>query len=77
MAPLEQIDSVDAVIEALGGLPEVQRLTEARSQQAVSNWKSRGRFSASTFLVMTQALRERGFTAPARLWGIAEPVGTN
>ncbi len=61
------------VISVLGGLGAVSDLTGAE-YKAVSNWKSSGSFPSRTFLVLTGALRRRGFSAPASLWGM---VGIN
>lgn len=61
-----------AVIETLGGMPEVGRLTGYPPKQ-VWNWKASGQFPAKTYLILTDALRSIGKTAPASLWGMVEP----
>lgn len=67
------LDTVDAVIEALGGPMAVVRLT-GRSRQNVTNWRIAGNFSSTTFLVMTTALEAAGHRAAPRLWRMDEPV---
>jgi predicted SpoU family rRNA methylase len=67
------LETVDAVIEALGGPMAVVRLT-GRSRQAVTNWRAAGAFSSPTFLVMTTALAAAGLSAAPRLWRMDEPV---
>jgi hypothetical protein len=60
------------VIEALGGIGEVAKLTGSK-HPAVGNWQTYNRFPGRFYTLMLDALHERGFHAPARLWGIAEP----
>jgi hypothetical protein len=72
-AELPQLDTVDAVIEALGGPAAVARLT-SRSRQQVTNWRAAGTFSPTTFLVMTTALDAIGLRAAPRLWRMDEPA---
>lgn len=67
------LETVDSVIEALGGSMAVVRLT-GRSRQAVTNWRAAGAFSSATFLVMTTALAATGRRASPRLWRMDEPV---
>lgn len=67
------IQTADAVIDLLGGTSATARLV-GRSNQAVSNWRGTGRLPPETFLVISAALSERGASAPASLWGIAEPA---
>ncbi|MCK1684275.1 hypothetical protein IVA87_34035 [Bradyrhizobium sp. 147] len=67
------MDTVDAVIEALGGPMAVVRLT-GRSRQNVANWRTAGNFSSTTFLVMTTALDALGLRAEPRLWRMDEPA---
>lgn len=69
------LDTVDAVIEALGGTTAVVRLT-GRSRQNVTNWRANGWFSSATFLVMTTALDAAGLRAAPRLWRMDEPAST-
>lgn len=72
MTELAALTTHDAVVEALGGVSGVQQLTDVESPQAVANWLRRG-FPSRLFLVMTAELEQRGFTAPAHFWGIAQP----
>jgi hypothetical protein len=56
------------VIDALGGTVEVASIT-GRSRNAVAQWRGFKTLPANTYLVLTEALRARGFDAPAWLWG--------
>ena len=64
------------VMDRLGGVAAVAALT-GRKYSAAHNWKSFETFPSNTFLVMQQALRERGFEAPAALWGMVERAEDN
>lgn len=70
---LAELDTVDAVIEALGGRMAVAELT-GRLPQQVTNWRAAGTFSPTTFLVMTTALAAIGRRAAPRLWRMDEPA---
>ncbi|HWP88360.1 MAG TPA: hypothetical protein VNM70_10805 [Burkholderiales bacterium] len=59
------------VIGALGGIGAVAELTGSL-RTAVHNWRAAKRFPASVYKVMTEALAERGATAPAALWSQKE-----
>lgn len=71
----EQINTVDEVIERLGGRGEVARLTGVTTQ-AVTNWRTREPYTMppETFLVLTKALNEKNLYAPPSLWRMREPV---
>lgn len=69
---LDQITTVEGVIEALGGTSATASLLGYRLMQPVSEWKRRNRLPADKYLLMQDALRQRGKTAPPSLWGIAE-----
>lgn len=58
-------------MKELGGIPATAILTGA-DYKAAFNWKSAGKFPSRFFLVMSQELERRGFTAPASLWGMVE-----
>ena len=65
---MKQLRSVHTIIEALGGLDAVKKLTGANSKQ-VWNWQQRfEQFPAKYYRCMNVALERRGFVAPARLW---------
>lgn len=60
------------VIDTLGGIAEVAKLT-ARNYDAVEKWRNaRDVFPPSTFLIMTKALARHGATAPMSLWRMME-----
>lgn len=66
---LEQLHTVDQVIEKLGGTAEAGRLLGISMQQ-VSSWRDRGRIAFRYYLVMTDELARLGYAAPSRLWRI-------
>ncbi len=76
---LTPLTTIPEVFEALGGIPAVCDIVGAegkRAWQRVDNWRLRGRFASDTYVVLTDALRERGFSAPPSLWGMLEPPPT-
>lgn len=80
--PLTELDTVDAVLDALGGVSAVAELTgdfygsdkEGRSKfkhgayPTVHLWKQTGAFPPKTYVLLITALAERGYTAPPLLW---------
>lgn len=69
---MDQIGSASAVLDELGGTTAVARLL-GRKVTAVSNWRRFDAFPANTYLALNAALRTKGKTAPASLWGMTEP----
>jgi hypothetical protein len=67
MGDLQLLQTADQVFEALGGNVGVQAVTCSKPTQ-VSNWRKFGAFPSNTYVAMTEALRERGKTAPPALW---------
>jgi hypothetical protein len=67
---LTSLDTVDAVIAALGGVEAVQRLTKRQADSAVPMWKHREKFPPYTYKILQSALLERHLTAPDHLWGM-------
>jgi hypothetical protein len=65
---LQPLNSTSDVIDALGGIEAVARLTR-RGETAPFNWRRNRLFPANTYLAMTSALTARGLFAPAWLWG--------
>jgi hypothetical protein len=61
------------VIDALGGTSATANLASVSPSQ-VSGWRSTNRLGGKSFLVIQQALSERGCSAPSNLWGIKEPA---
>lgn len=58
------------VVDALGGLSAVCKLTGANTKQAW-NWVGRAEtFPANTYVVLTTALRRRRAKAPPHLWSM-------
>lgn len=68
---LAPVETVTDAIEKLGGNKTVATLT-GRNAPAVSNWKANGRFSAKTYVVLSEALARAGYRAPAALWGMTD-----
>jgi hypothetical protein len=66
-----ELRTTNEVIEALGGVQSVARLT-GRKYGAAWNWLRFETFPSDTFLVLQSALHEHGHTAPASLWGMVE-----
>lgn len=73
---LAMLDTAAEVIERLGGLSRVGELTGSR-YTAVGNWKAAGAFPPRTYLVLTCALRDRGFEAPISLWNMVPKIAAN
>jgi len=65
-----QLDSVDEVVEALGGTKAVATLF-GRTDPAVSNWRKDARFPTYTFDVIEDELQKIGKCAPRSLWAWA------
>lgn len=63
---------LDGAARVASGVSRVVELT-GRTTNAVHNWKSFNKFPSNTFVVLHDALRSRGATAPASLWGMVEP----
>lgn len=62
------IDSVDKVIEALGGPAKTAELCGVGTS-AVSNWAARGKISKSNLLTVRDALAARGLEASPTVFG--------
>ena len=68
---MKRLRTADQVIERLGGLERVAALTETKMKSAY-NFPRFGAFPSRTFDAMTKALKRRGYTAPASLWGMTK-----
>lgn len=68
---MEQLKTVDEVIDALGGTTATARIA-LRSPQSVTNWRNAHKLPCGTFLRLNRALEALGKTAPAELWGMEE-----
>lgn len=64
---MQTLSQTSHVIDALGGTGKVAALTRRRPQ-AVSNWRARETFPPETFLILTEALKAKGLSAPRLLW---------
>ncbi len=70
---MRELRTVADVIKALGGASETSRIasrTRPRTPQAVSNWRRYKTLPPTTYLLLTEALEERGFSASPKLWGM-------
>lgn len=70
---VKQLSTTAAVMDKLGGNKAVAELT-GRKYNAATNWRNFPTFPSNTYLVMQSALREKGYVAPASLWGMTEPA---
>jgi hypothetical protein len=70
---LENLETLADVFAALGKNSGVESITGCKPN-TVSMWKSAGVFPSNTYVVLTEALRERGKTAPASLWSMRVPA---
>lgn len=67
---MRRLATAKAVVDHLGGLSKVAVLTDTNINTA-KNWPGRaGAFPATTYVVMSRALRRRRATADPRLWGM-------
>jgi hypothetical protein len=66
---LRELVSTAEVMDELGGVAAVARLT-GRTYGAAFNWRGFVRFPSDTFVVMQEALKARGCSAPPSLWGM-------
>jgi hypothetical protein len=67
---MRRLATARAVVDHLGGLPKVASITDTNISTA-KNWPGRaGSFPASTYVVMSRALRRRKATAHPRLWNM-------
>lgn len=68
-----ELTTTSEVLDELGGNVPVAELTGS-TNKAVSNWRGFDTFPSNTYVAMTEALRARGKTAPASLWGMKVPA---
>jgi hypothetical protein len=66
---MEQIRTVDGVIEALGGVTKAASALEQRPN-AVSNWKLRRRIPPEHFLTVSEVLRTAGKAVAPEVFGM-------
>jgi len=66
-----QINTIDELIDALGGDTEVA-LWLGISQPAVAMWKSRGQIGAGWHLRLLAEVRRRGLTVSPEVFGLDE-----
>lgn len=70
---MDQLSKTSEVVDALGGYLAVADLTGSKPK-AASNWRRFQTFPSNTYVAMIKALREKGKTAPASLWGMKSPA---
>jgi hypothetical protein len=69
----EQLKTTSEVMDALGGNAAVAELTGSKIK-AVWNWRGFETFPSNTYVAMTDALLQKGLSAPATLWGMKLPA---
>lgn len=60
------------IIEKLGGLESVRKLTNRKTVQVVWNWKDRGSLPPDTYFIILPALKKKGCTADRSMFGLLE-----
>lgn len=70
---LELLETVAEVFTALGDNPGVEELTGSKPS-TLSMWRAAGTFPSNTYVVLTEALRAIGKTAPDSLWKMKVPA---
>lgn len=63
-----RLDSLEAVVAALGGPAGLRGLT-GQTPQTVWGWRQRGRFPAHTYVRLKGELERLGYEADVKLWG--------
>jgi len=74
VSTIQVLESVDAVINELGGNTAVSRITGVPTSQAVWQWRNRGLMPPRFYLLMKTALEARNCSASPSLWGMVEGV---
>lgn len=69
---MRELDTVDAVLDALDGPTRAAALVGKKANNA-NSWRVAGQLPAKTYLVFAKELEARGYKAPLRLWGMIEP----
>jgi len=67
--------SVDDVIRAVGGTKAIAKLTSVGTS-AVSNWRADGLIPAAKFMLIANALNDRGLVASPTLFAFKAPKRT-
>jgi hypothetical protein len=70
-----QLDTIDAVVDALGGTGVVAGMVK-NTDAAVSNWRKAGQFPANTYLIIRGELEKLNKTAPDTLWAMKMAVAS-
>jgi hypothetical protein len=65
-----ELTTTREVIQKLGGVRAVAELTR-REYDTALKWNTQKSFPSNTYIVMTTALRDQGFSAPLSLWRMA------
>lgn len=73
MDDLERLETAAQVFTALGENPGVAELTGDKPS-TISMWRAAGSFPSNTYVVLTEALRAVGKTAPDSLWKMRSPA---
>jgi hypothetical protein len=68
---MRRLRTAEAVIEELGGIKKVAKLTRKKYVTA-HHWHQSGEFPARTYVLLTSLLRERDCDAPDHLWNMLD-----
>ncbi len=69
---MQTASKVEQVIEILGGDREIVALCGVAAPNAAYMWRSRGNFPPETYVLLIEALKAKGYTAPPSLWRMRE-----
>ncbi|CAN7307357.1 hypothetical protein LJR231_001587 [Phyllobacterium sp. LjRoot231] len=72
MSEPNNLTTVGAVIDVLGGNTVVQRATGVNTSQTVSQWRIRNLMPARLYNFMISGVQKRNCSAPKSLWGVVE-----
>jgi len=64
---MHHIETMDDMVEALGGMPQLLRVT-GRAYKDAHKWVRKGSMPAKYHHLMSTVLAERGYTADPALW---------
>lgn len=65
------IDTVEALIDALGGPAAAAAVLDVQEVGTLRQWKARGKMPSKRFVEHTAILAARQITASPRIWGQA------
>lgn len=66
------LTTVAEVLEALGGTSAVAAIVGSK-YSSIWMWKKSPTLPTRTYLILKEALEEKGLSAPSTLWGMLDP----